>query len=38
MKIVLKNLTKTFPSRSKKLRQDVVAVNDFNFEIPTENW
>ncbi len=34
MKIVLKNLTKTFPSRSKKLRQDVVAVNDFNFEIP----
>ncbi len=34
MKIVLKNLTKKFPSRSKTNRQDVVAVNDFNFEIP----
>ena len=33
MKIVLKNLTKTFPSRNKK-GDDVVAVNNFNFEIP----
>ncbi|HIR26547.1 MAG TPA: ABC transporter ATP-binding protein [Candidatus Choladousia intestinigallinarum] len=34
MKIVLRNLTKTFPNRNKKIRQDVVAVNDLNFEIP----
>ena len=33
MKVVLKNLTKRFPSRTKK-GQDVVAVNNFNFEIP----
>ena len=33
MKIVLKNLTKRFPSRNKK-GQDVIAVNNFNFEIP----
>ena len=34
MKIVLQNLTKKFPSRSKTSREDVVAVNNFNFEIP----
>ena len=33
MKIVLKNLTKKFPNRSKK-GDDVIAVNDFDFEIP----
>ena len=34
MKVVLQNLTKVFPSRSKKAGEEVVAVNDFNFEIP----
>ena len=34
MKIVLQNLTKIFPSRSKKSNEEVVAVNNFNFEIP----
>ena len=34
MKVTLQNLTKTFPSRSKKQPADVVAVNDFSFEIP----
>ena len=34
MKIVLQHLTKKFPSRSKKERGEVVAVNDFSFEIP----
>lgn len=33
MKIVLQNLTKKFPSRNKKQGGDVVAVNNFNFEI-----
>lgn len=33
MKIVLQNLTKKFPSRNKKQSGDVIAVNDFNFEI-----
>lgn len=33
MKVVLQNLTKKFPSRNKK-GADVVAVNDFSFEIP----
>ncbi len=33
MKVVLQNLTKIFPGRSKK-DEEVVAVNDFNFEIP----
>ena len=33
MKVVLQNLTKRFPARSKK-DSDVIAVNDFNFEIP----
>ena len=34
MKIVLQNLTKIFPSRNKKSGEEVVAVNNFNFEIP----
>lgn len=34
MKVVLQNLTKTFPDRSKGSKKEVVAVNDFNFEIP----
>ena len=33
MKVVLQNLTKIFPSRSKN-GEEVVAVNDFTFEIP----
>ena len=34
MKVVLQNLTKVFPSRNKKTGEEVVAVNDFTFEIP----
>ena len=33
MKVVLQNLTKRFPNRSKN-KPDVIAVNDFTFEIP----
>ena len=33
MKVVLQNLTKRFPNRNKK-KEDVIAVNDFTFEIP----
>ena len=34
MKVVLENLTKVFPSRDKKGGKDVVAVDNFTFEIP----
>lgn len=34
MKVVLQNLTKIFASRNKKSDEQVVAVNDFTFEIP----
>ena len=34
MKVTLQNLTKIFPSRDKKSGNEVVAVNDFTFEIP----
>ena len=34
MKVVLKNLTKIFPSRNKKDHSEVIAVNNFDFEIP----
>ena len=34
MKVVLQNLTKIFPSRDKKKGGEVIAVNDFTFEIP----
>ena len=34
MKIVLQNVTKIFPSRNKKVKEEVVAVNDFSFTIP----
>lgn len=33
MKIVLKDLTKKFPNTDKK-KDDVIAVKDFDFEIP----
>ena len=34
MRVLLQNLTKKFPNRNKKVKEDVVAVNDFTFEIP----
>ena len=34
LKIVLQNLTKRYPNRNKKIKKDVIAVNNFNFEIP----
>ena len=34
MEVVLQNLTKKFPSRDRKKPEDVIAVNDFTFEIP----
>lgn len=34
MKIVFQNLTKKFPGRNKKAHDEVIAVKDFNFEIP----
>ena len=34
MKIVLQNLTKRYPNRNKKIKEDVIAVNNFSFEIP----
>lgn len=34
MKVVLQNLTKKFPNRNRKIHEDVIAVNQFNFEIP----
>ena len=34
MKVELRNLTKIFPSRNKKVGGEVVAVNDFTYTIP----
>ncbi|MDO4475852.1 MAG: ABC transporter ATP-binding protein [Lachnospiraceae bacterium] len=34
MKIAVKDLTKRFPNRNKKIREEVVAVDHFTFEIP----
>ena len=34
MKVTLQNLTKKYPSRNKKNPKEVIAVNDFTFEIP----
>ena len=34
MKVVLKDLTKIFPNKDRKIKKDVVAVDHFNFEIP----
>ncbi len=34
MKVLLENLTKKFPNRNKKQGGEVIAVNDFTFEIP----
>ena len=34
MKVELQNLTKIFPNRNKKIKEGVVAVNNFTFTIP----
>lgn len=34
MEVKLQNLTKKFPGRDRKKQEDVIAVNDFTFEIP----
>ena len=34
MKIVLEHLTKRYPSRDRKKKEELIAVNDFTFEIP----
>ncbi len=34
MKVVLQNLTKKYPNRNKKIGGDVIAVDNFDFEIP----
>ena len=34
MKVVLDKLTKRFPNRNKKIKTEVVAVDNFTFEIP----
>ena len=34
MKVVLDHLTKRFPNRNRKIKTEVVAVDDFTFEIP----
>lgn len=34
MKVVLENLTKKFPNINKKIKSEVIAVNDFDFVIP----
>ncbi len=34
MEVTLQNLTKKFPARGRKNQEDVIAVNDFTFEIP----
>ena len=34
MKIVLEHLTKRYPNLNKKIKEEVVAVSDFTFEIP----
>ena len=34
MKVTLQNLTKRYPNRNRKIREDVIAVSGFTFEIP----
>ena len=34
MKVTLENLTKIYPARGKGQQKEVIAVNDFTFEIP----
>ena len=34
MKVTLENLTKSFPSRDKKSGSEVIAVNNFSYELP----
>ena len=33
MKVVLQNVTKKFPNRNKRIKEDVSAVNKLNVEI-----
>ncbi len=35
MKVVLQHLTKRYPNRNRKIKEDVIAVSDFDFEIPS---
>ncbi|MDO4460042.1 MAG: ABC transporter ATP-binding protein [Clostridia bacterium] len=34
MKVVLENLTKRYPNRNRKIKEEVTAVDSFSFEIP----
>jgi len=34
MEVKMEKITKIFPSRDKKKKEEVIAVNDFNFEVP----
>ncbi len=34
MKVVLQNLTKAFPNRDKKIKEDFIAVSDFSLTVP----
>ena len=34
MKVSLRNVTKKFPNRNKRIREDVIAVNKFDVELP----
>ena len=34
MKVVLEHVTKRYPNRDKRIKEEVIAVNDLNFEIP----
>ena len=34
MKVIMENLTKKFPNRNKRIKDEVVAVDHFNIEIP----
>ena len=34
MKILLDHQTKRYPNRNRKIKEDVIAVNDFTFEVP----
>lgn len=34
MKVVMEHVSKHYPNRNKKIKEDVIAVDDFTFEIP----
>ena len=34
MKVIMENLTKKFPNRNKRIKDEVIAVDHFNIEIP----